>query len=96
MLALRTKTDEIARIGEAHDLTPAIAQDLVEGNGACLDAEEMRGGVALGEHELLGLDPAQGRLCEALLEAAHRTGADGGLESEMRERLHWSGSLRIR
>ena len=96
VLALRAEANEIAGIGKAYDLTPAIIQDLVEGDGACLDAEEMRCGVALGEHELLGLDPAQGRLCEALLEAAHRTGADGGLESEMRERLHWSGSLRIR
>ena len=95
MLALCAEANEIARIGKPYDLTPAVIQNPVEGDGACLDAEDMRCGVALGEHELLGLDPAQGRLCEGLFEAAHRTGADGGLESEMRERLHWPGSLRI-
>jgi hypothetical protein len=63
MLTLRTKTDQIAGIGEAHNLTPAITQDLVEGNGACLDAEEVRCGIAFREHELLGLDSTQGRLC---------------------------------
>jgi hypothetical protein len=49
--------------------------------------------VALGKDELLGFDPTQGLLCEALLEIAHRTGVDGRLKCEMRHRLHWSGSL---
>ena len=94
MLALRAEADEITGISKAYDLTPAIVQNPVEGDGACLDAEDMRCGVALGEHELLGLDPPQRRLREGLLESAHRTGADGGLESEMRERLHWPGSFK--
>ena len=93
MLALRTEPDQVAGIGKAHDLAPAVGQDLVERDGTGLYAEHMGGGVALDEHELLGLDAAQRRLREGLIEASHRAGGDGGLE---RERLHGAGSLRMR
>ena len=93
VFALCTEPDQVARIGEAHDLAPTVGQDLVESYGAGLYAEHMRGRVALDEHELLGLDATQRGLREGLIEACHRAGGDGGLKGE---RLHGSGSLRMR
>jgi hypothetical protein len=41
MLDLHAESDDIAWIGEAHDLTAAVSQDLVEGDGASLDAVDV-------------------------------------------------------
>jgi hypothetical protein len=63
VLALCAEADDIAGIGETHDLAAAVGQDLVESNRTGLDAKDMRGGVALGKYELLGFDSAQRGSC---------------------------------
>ena len=72
MLVFDAETDDVSRVGEAHDLTTAVGQNLVEGDGAGLDAVDVRDCVAFGEQEFLLLHAAQRCLSQTLLEA------DGG------------------
>jgi hypothetical protein len=57
-----TEPDQVSRIGKAHDLAPAVNQDLVKSYGTGLHAEHVGRGVAFDELELLGLHAAQRRL----------------------------------
>lgn len=72
MLILGTEPDQIAGVGEADDLAPAVGGHLVQGYCAGLDAKEMSSGIALSKNEFFGLDPAQRGLCKGPLETAGR------------------------
>src|SRR5262249_31588072 len=95
VLALRSEPHEIPGISKAHDLAPAIHQDLVEGNGTGLNAEHVGRWIALGEYKGLCVDAAQGCLCEGPLESSPGSDNGGRLQGKMRQRLHWWGSQRV-
>ena len=69
MRAFDTQADDLARIGKAHDLTPAIRQDAIKGQGTGLDAIHVGDRIALGKEKLLALDAPELSVSEALLEA---------------------------
>ena len=81
MLVFDAKTDDISWIGETHDLTAAVGQDLVESDGAGLDAVDVRGRVAFSEQEFLLLHATQRRLSQTLLEPDRRTCSNAGAKS---------------
>jgi hypothetical protein len=66
VLALRTKADEIVRIGKIRDLATSIGQDLVKGDGASFDPEDVCYGITFRKQQPFGFHSTQGRPGDAL------------------------------
>jgi hypothetical protein len=68
LLVLSSEPDQVARISKSDDLTASVDEDLVQGDHASLNPEQMRRRIAFGKHELLCFNPVEGALCQILLE----------------------------